>query len=312
MINDVIETISGKYGISLEIFFDEDPLNPREEFDNLGTMVCFHRRYSLGDKHPYSSPKEFFRGLATDVNPVLSETIEYLENGRGGVVLSEQQNGAEKCEEMVDKLIKKTLSEKVIMLPLYLYDHSGISMSTNPFSCSWDSGQVGYIYVTKEEAKREFDMKRTSKKFEDLIKKRLIAEVEEYNKFLTGEVYGYCVVDEGENFLDSCWGYYDLEDCKKEGHSMMEHHEKVFEKRKAEELELERVRKENEPIEEPASTRVVVVVRGGVVVDIYTNSKVSFDILDYDNMSDVEENSDEYKHYQDLEREIKEIQRRIY
>ena len=33
----------------LEIFDDLDPTNPRE-FDNLGTMVCFHSRYILGDK----------------------------------------------------------------------------------------------------------------------------------------------------------------------------------------------------------------------------------------------------------------------
>ena len=28
--------------------------NPREN-DNLGTMVCFHGRYNLGDKHNYNS-----------------------------------------------------------------------------------------------------------------------------------------------------------------------------------------------------------------------------------------------------------------
>jgi hypothetical protein len=26
-------------------------MNPRMEFDNLGTMICFHKRYNLGDKH---------------------------------------------------------------------------------------------------------------------------------------------------------------------------------------------------------------------------------------------------------------------
>ena len=33
----------------LEIFDDLNPCSPRE-FDNLGTMVCFHRRYDLGDQ----------------------------------------------------------------------------------------------------------------------------------------------------------------------------------------------------------------------------------------------------------------------
>ena len=36
-------------------------------------------------------------------------------------------------------------------LPLYLYDHGGITMSTNPFSCPWDDGgQVGWIYASKQ------------------------------------------------------------------------------------------------------------------------------------------------------------------
>ena len=37
-----------------------------------------------------------------------------------------------------------------IMLPLYLYDHSGITISLTPFSCPWDSGQVGFVVVPRK------------------------------------------------------------------------------------------------------------------------------------------------------------------
>jgi transitional endoplasmic reticulum ATPase len=43
----------------LRIIQDEDPMNPRTEYDNFGKMVCFHRRYDLGDKHEFSSPEDF-------------------------------------------------------------------------------------------------------------------------------------------------------------------------------------------------------------------------------------------------------------
>jgi len=38
----------------LKIEQDEDAEDPRE-FDNLGIMVCFHKRYNLGDKTDLSS-----------------------------------------------------------------------------------------------------------------------------------------------------------------------------------------------------------------------------------------------------------------
>jgi len=29
-------------------------MNPRTDYDQLATMVCFHRRYTLGDDHDFS------------------------------------------------------------------------------------------------------------------------------------------------------------------------------------------------------------------------------------------------------------------
>lgn len=45
-------------GYNLQVFRDEYAENPRE-WDNLGKMVCWHRRYNLGDKHDYESPQDF-------------------------------------------------------------------------------------------------------------------------------------------------------------------------------------------------------------------------------------------------------------
>ncbi len=36
----------------IEIFPDYEPESPRE-WCNLGKMICFHKRYDLGDKHDY-------------------------------------------------------------------------------------------------------------------------------------------------------------------------------------------------------------------------------------------------------------------
>ena len=46
--------------------------------------------------------------------------------------------------------------EGMMILPLYLYDHSGITMNTTGFSCPWDSGQVGWIYADRRRIEAEY------------------------------------------------------------------------------------------------------------------------------------------------------------
>lgn len=56
------KTFKTKKGNIVKIFTDYDPPNPRGN-DNLGTMICFHRRYDLGDKHSYKDSSEFINFL---------------------------------------------------------------------------------------------------------------------------------------------------------------------------------------------------------------------------------------------------------
>lgn len=153
----------------LRVLQDSSADSPRD-WDNLGTMVCFHRRYDLGDKHNYSSD---------DYNS---------------------------WEEM-KKAIQKEENPAVI-LPLYMYDHSGISISTSPFSCRWDSGQIGFILVSKKKALEEFGGKIVTAKLKERIEKILELEVETYTQYVEGDVYGFQIVDEDDNIIDSCYGFY--------------------------------------------------------------------------------------------------------
>lgn len=96
-----------------------------------------------------------------------------------------------------------------VVLRLYLYDHSGITISLSPFSCPWDSGQVGFVIIRREKMLQEFG----GRKFTQSLKNRALqiaeAEVKEYDQYLRGDVYGYKIDEEG----DSCWGYYGMEYC---------------------------------------------------------------------------------------------------
>ena len=154
----------------LEIFDDLNPCSPRE-FDNLGTMVCFHRRYNLGDE--------------TELKSSDFSSWEELEN-----YLYKEENA-------------------LIAIPVFMYDHSGLWINTTGFSCPWDSGQVGYIYISKEKVRREYSCKRISKKLKEMMREILCSEVDLYNDYLSGNVYGFTLTDkENAEEIDSSCGFY--------------------------------------------------------------------------------------------------------
>ena len=190
---EAINTIrKGNY--ELEILQDESHESPRE-WDNLGTMICFHRRYNLGDKND--------------------------------IINSDDFNSWNEQREWIEKNIKPA-----VLLPLYLYDHSGITMNTTGFSCGWDSGQVGWIFVTKEQVRKEYGVKRITKDIVDKVTKVLEGEVKTYDQYLTGDVYGYRisqidVCDKGcehKDEIDSCWGFYGEESAQEEGERTLEYY----------------------------------------------------------------------------------------
>ena len=123
-------------------------------------------------------------------------------------------------ERAVDDAMMKVISDKYITLPLYLMDHSGLAIQTTSFNDPWDSGQVGWIYVSKEDALKEFGGEKMTgairKKAEDLMRSEVAAsEVAAYDSYLRGECYGFELYKSGE-LMDSCWGFMgDLADvCK--------------------------------------------------------------------------------------------------
>jgi len=117
------------------------------------------------------------------------------------------------------KLKRDIKSGKLISLPLYLFDHSGITMNTTGFNCQWDSGMIGWIFIEKEKVREEFGWKHITKSRKQQIETSLKNEVKTFDDFLTGAVYGYTIKKNGEsiaNDIDSCWGFFGS-DYKKSG-----------------------------------------------------------------------------------------------
>jgi hypothetical protein len=202
----------------LQIHPDLDPESPRE-WDNAGTMVCWHNRYSLGDEQPGEDPEGHMIQL---IESCVDDDFEE-ELGRYTDFLYEHRSWTlDQCAQHTTDVIREVFDKHFIYLPLFLYDHSGITMSCGPFSCPWDSGQVGFIYISRDDAQREYnsgnksfpqirstvDGDREFASLEELAQYYLRCEVEVYDQFLTGDVYGFVLVDENGEEEDSCWGFY--------------------------------------------------------------------------------------------------------
>lgn len=168
---------------TIKIVHDSSPESPRE-WDNLGTMAYKHSNYTLGEEK-------------------ISEPIEWLEEKLG------LQNKGEYSNERLQELEARFYQEYVA-LPLYLYDHSGITISTSSFSCRWDSGKVGYIYLTKKKVLEECGGKIVTAKLRERVEGYLKGEVETFDQYIRGDIYGFQVYEDEEE-IDSCYGFYGLD-----------------------------------------------------------------------------------------------------
>ncbi len=200
---------------------DELYESPRE-WDNLGTMVCSHPNYELGDVDLKGD---------SPLADWLSDMLVEFELGR----VDKHGSYTEHWMRFVDDLeqlqtledINKAwslLATKITVLPLYLYDHSGLTMSTSytyPYNDRWDAGQVGFIYVSYEKMKKEFGWKYMTGKRISKTLDYLRSEVDVYDQYLTGDVWGYIVENDAGDSLDSCWGFYGRDECVEEAERML-------------------------------------------------------------------------------------------
>ena len=170
-------------GYMIRIMNEDCPLNPRTDWDNFGKMWCWHNRYALGDEDD-EKPK------------------------------SKDFNGFEEIREYIEEKYKA-----LVILPIFMYDHSGISISTGrdyPFNDRWDAGQIGYIFATKKDIEENYEGRTDEVILKD-VEEHLVSEVKTYDEYLCGEVYGYSIIEKkkceccghtDEIVVDSCSGYY--------------------------------------------------------------------------------------------------------
>lgn len=167
---DLYEQIEYK-GHHIDIYYDPNPEGPRE-WDNLGTFYTTHRRYR--------PEKEFDRHFQR--------------------------------EDVFDRYgdFSDSFEKKYIALKIYLYDHGGATISSCSYPCPWDSGWFGIVAVSIEKIKKEYGWKKITTARRRKIESYLQSEINTYDQYLRGEVYGFQITPENNDndVVDSCWGYF--------------------------------------------------------------------------------------------------------
>ena len=150
--DDTVATVEYR-GHTIKIHPDMEASHPRLVFDNNSKMLCFSKKFYIGDKHSFKTP---------------DEALEWLEAN----------------------------TDDIWIWNIYMRNHGGLVLSITSFNDRWDSGHIGWAYIIRKDVPNE-----------DTAITTIQNEIQMYNHYLSGSVYGYRINSDliPEN---NVWGYY--------------------------------------------------------------------------------------------------------
>jgi hypothetical protein len=189
--SDVVERYR-KGNRIVDIYYDMGSDSPRE-WSNMGRMI-------ISKSAPLSPSPHANAVVGSGQNRDKSVDMDYYENdGWKGLRKSLVEQGA------------------AVILPVHMHDYGSGGMRVHTAAKDdFESGMAGFIYVTKEDLKKE-GMSAAQ------AEKNLEAEIAAYNQWVNGDVFGYEVYDISKcgacaqterKDVDSVWGFYGIEDVE--------------------------------------------------------------------------------------------------
>lgn len=164
-----------------------------------------------------------FKHHGLNVEVIADEDAQAPENDDSVFIVTTRNRYFELLYESKD--VGELLEDKVFRDQFHVfmvraYIHGQVALSLNSggqFSDPWDSGTIGAVFISKSEFKYRNRITRRCTS----ATKAAQNVIESWNQYLSGDIWGV-VVKQGDTVVDSCWGFYGLEEAKAQALEMAE------------------------------------------------------------------------------------------
>ena len=195
---------------TINIYQDEDPINPREWCSNLGNL----RTFSASNKRNY--------GLWEDVG----DWEDFLRNV-GELPPDEEAIYDENDVLALDICLNmEKIKNEAVWFPVKFQDYgsSGCRLYTESRHNDREDEPSGAIIAHLRDIKKEFSVTEISPEIREKVETILEQEIKAMDQYLSGECYGFRILDSSGEDVDSCWGFLgDYGYCLEEARSIVKH-----------------------------------------------------------------------------------------
>ena len=164
----------------MTIQYDSDSESPRL-WDNLGLFLTKESNYYSPD------------GKENQLYDIMIEARE-------------EADSSEDHMELIKREAKNQGIKVLHIVPVNRYEHGNV-IYRQGIGGGFDCSNCGF-YIITEESQKNVGTKKTD------WSKSIDSELETYTKWVNGDVYSFVLLDENGEDVDSCCGFYDIEDIR--------------------------------------------------------------------------------------------------
>lgn len=197
--SDVYKTYRNNSGETLKIVYAENCDNPLEDSDRLFNYYTWLSRHRSIHPNEFHSAPEFI-----DFHLGEGSFDRYRAD-----CLHKKMGVVQFADYLCDLLNTR---KGIVAFPILSQEHSSIHYYLGRSIDRWEGSIAGFAWVEKSKLYTEYSVSKISAKLLERMKKYVSSELDMYNKWVNGEVFGYQLIGADGNFKDSCYGFYENDD----------------------------------------------------------------------------------------------------